>query len=218
MIEADDTSRGPLLTDWIIVRNWERFQHYHDRSPIWIKLYTSLLRDPQYLDLSMGARGLLHTIWMLFAVEKGTIRVQDVSHFVHKRISKVQLVSLNHAGFIDFSASKPLALEVEVEIEKESSWATPVDNSAGLPVTIETRTREPDLLNEAYNIVLDWPGGPSEDLDNLLDDLERKRRRQLSLSQRHKLWDIALARTSNNNNPPGLERLKELLRESQDRT
>jgi hypothetical protein len=128
---------------------------------------------------------------MLFGNEMGTIRVQDVSHFVHKRISKVQLVSLNHAGFITFSASKPLALEVEVEEEKEVV-PTPVDNSTSPYGPIVRRPRnEPALLSQAFEIVNNWEGGPSQDLDELLDALERKLSGKLKLSERARLWDHA---------------------------
>lgn len=189
---VDDPNREPLLTDWIIVRNWEKFQHYRDRQPPWIKLYTSLLRDPRYLELSMGARGLLITIWMAFGCENGTIRVQDVSHFAHKRISKVQLISLNHAGFIRFSASKPLALKTEVETERDLT--APVDKSEQLRPVVRYGGNEPSLLVEAFELVNRWSGGPSEELDEMLDALERTRHRRLRASERARLWDFALKR------------------------
>jgi hypothetical protein len=52
---------------WIVVRNWERFQHYGNRRPGWIKTYTALLHDHNYRSLSGRHRGLLHGIWLLYA-------------------------------------------------------------------------------------------------------------------------------------------------------
>jgi hypothetical protein len=185
--EDDNGLHEPQPDDWIIVRNWERFQHYHDRpQPQWVKVYTSLLHDPKFLELSMGARGLLVTIWMAFGTEKGTIRVQDVSHFAHKRVSNVQLISLNHAGFIHFSASKPLDTNVELEVEDKELKGEPVEKQE--PV-VRRREDEPSLMSEAFELVSQWAGGTSEEFVEMLDRLERNRRATLRESERTHLWD-----------------------------
>lgn len=49
------------------VRNWEKFQHYHDRRPPWIKLYVHLLDDLDFDRLSEAAQNALFRIWMLAA-------------------------------------------------------------------------------------------------------------------------------------------------------
>lgn len=43
---------------YISIRNWEKYQHYKDRNPPWIKCYTHLLDDDDFLDLSMAERAL----------------------------------------------------------------------------------------------------------------------------------------------------------------
>ncbi len=194
--EGEGGLQDPQPSDWILVHNWERFQHYKDRGPTWIKIYTSLLRNPKYLSLSMGTRGLLHTIWMLFAVENGTIRVQDCSHFAHKRVSNVQLISLNHAGFITFSASKPLALSTEVEKEKEKELALIEERKNGEGAIVRRHDNQPTLLSEAFELINQWPGGTSEEFTQILDDLEKKRRAKLRESERVNLWDFAQQHTS----------------------
>ena len=32
------------MDGWIVIPNWEKFQHYTDRNPPWVKLYTELNR------------------------------------------------------------------------------------------------------------------------------------------------------------------------------
>jgi hypothetical protein len=49
------------------VRNWPKFQHYSKRNPPWIKLYTSLLDDFEFLALSESSRLLAMNILMLAA-------------------------------------------------------------------------------------------------------------------------------------------------------
>jgi hypothetical protein len=52
---------------WIEVVNWNKFQHYTDRRPAWIKNYTELLHNHNYIALSARHRGILHGLWLLYA-------------------------------------------------------------------------------------------------------------------------------------------------------
>ncbi len=47
------------------VKNFERFQHYKDRSPPWIKLYNELLDDYSFACLDDAAKFHLIAIWLL---------------------------------------------------------------------------------------------------------------------------------------------------------
>ena|SRR5215831_13065393 len=109
---------------WIEIVDWQRFQHYKDRNPPWIKNYTELLVDANYLRLPAATVALLHKLWLLYAATHGRIPLDTryISRSCAQRVTKQQLESLNHAGFIRFVASKPLALarlrETETEIEE----------------------------------------------------------------------------------------------------
>lgn len=51
------------------IKNWKKFQHYKDRRPPWIKLYTELLDDAHgYLPLSDRAKVTLFHCWMAGAM------------------------------------------------------------------------------------------------------------------------------------------------------
>ena len=96
---------------WIVVRNWERFQHYKDRRPTWIKIYTELLDDPNFLALTPGARSVLLGVWLQTARSRRAVPKNTawLSRALHMKVSSQHLEALNHAGFIAFTASKPLA-------------------------------------------------------------------------------------------------------------
>lgn len=47
------------------VKNWEKFQHYHDRKPTWIKLYRELLDDPDWHDLDGDSSKVLAMCWLV---------------------------------------------------------------------------------------------------------------------------------------------------------
>jgi len=51
------------------IKNWQKFQHYKDRRPVWIKLYPELLDDIHgYLALSDRAKVTLFHCWMAGAM------------------------------------------------------------------------------------------------------------------------------------------------------
>jgi len=113
------------MTDgWIVVPGWDRFQHYRDRSPVWIKLYTELLDNEDWLSLTHAERGVLVQIWLLYARSTGRLRAQRVASTVHRNLRQRALDSLVEKGFIQIVASEPLALaraRVETETEKEKN-------------------------------------------------------------------------------------------------
>lgn len=101
----DSSSAG-----WIVVVGWETFQHYRDRTPIWIKTYLDLLERDEYLDLPPATRGLLHDLWLLTARRSGVVSANTLrlSRVLGCQVRRSQLEALADAGFIAFSASKPV--------------------------------------------------------------------------------------------------------------
>lgn len=55
------------------IRNWETFQHYKHRSPPWIRLYRTLLDNPDWYALPGGAAKLLVELWMLASEKDGEL-------------------------------------------------------------------------------------------------------------------------------------------------
>lgn len=128
---------------WIIVNNWDRFQHYGDRrQPPWIKLYLALLHDDGFQTLSSSDRSALVQLWMLYAMTGRRVRddTSKLSRATGQRFTKATLERLNHAGFITISASKPLATK-EVEVEKKRK-------EDDLLATLKTRVPKADATPE----------------------------------------------------------------------
>lgn len=106
-----------MSDQWIVIPNWdatddeEGLQHYKDRDPIWIKNYRRLLRKDEYRELSFHVRGVLHGLWLEYAASNRQItdNTLTLTRRLGQRVATRDLVSLNHAGFIGFSDSKPLA-------------------------------------------------------------------------------------------------------------
>ena len=96
---------------WIEVVGWDKFQHYKRRRPLWIKTYTELVTKREYLQLTGAERGLLHGLWMIYALSGGEVPadLKQLNRWLELSAKQVQLESLNHAGFTRVVASKPLA-------------------------------------------------------------------------------------------------------------
>jgi hypothetical protein len=130
------------------VKNLEKFQHYKDRSPPWIKLYNELLDDYDFGSLPDSAKWHLVAIWLL-ASRSGN-KIPFDSDWVARRINATDTVDLDllaARGFIvvdqalqtaERDASAPLAdrkqsacperegeTETEAETEKDSGAPAP---------------------------------------------------------------------------------------------
>ena len=129
--------------DYFAVKNYEKFQHYKDRSPPWIKLYNDLLDNYEFACLQDASKLHLILIWLLASRHDNRLPWDET--WIGSRIGAtepVSLDSLQDAGFIkkignDHPASIVLATcpgiaipETERETEKENTRAS-VDALAG---------------------------------------------------------------------------------------
>lgn len=55
------------------IKNWERFQHFKDRKPPWIKLYRDLLDDKMWFELDAEAAKLLVMLWLIASEHDGEL-------------------------------------------------------------------------------------------------------------------------------------------------
>lgn len=120
----------------IAPKNWEKFQHYKDRSPVWIKLHRTLLNDFEFMCLPVASKALAPLLWLLAAeYEGGRISAQFDAVAFRLRMSlddlNTALKPLVDAEFFTVD-SKPLARrkrsampEKEGETEKEPEKKEP---------------------------------------------------------------------------------------------
>lgn len=83
------------------VKNFDKFQHYKDRAPPWIKLYNDLLDDYEFGLLPDASKMHLVAIWLL--ASRSENKIPHDSAWVAKRINateKVNLKLLEERGFI----------------------------------------------------------------------------------------------------------------------
>lgn len=97
------------------VKNLERFQHYKDRKPVWIKLYASILNDDKFNGLS--ERQQLFWIKLLVYSSQNSNKIRYDSKSISNRLSFNYSISLEIFLKLDMieiiediveNASKPL--------------------------------------------------------------------------------------------------------------
>lgn len=148
---------------WIVVIGWERFQHYQggpraDRPP-WIKTYVALLHDDAYLRLTLHQRGVLHGLWLEYATARRQLpdSTATISRRLGERVTRATLDALNHAGFITFSASKPLAARYqdaspERERDREQAHTSKTDAQAALQLDHEKAFELTRIIGELHGV------------------------------------------------------------------
>ena len=83
------------------VKNFERFQHYKDRAPPWIKLYNELLDDYEFARLQDASKLHLIMIWLLASRSENSLPYD--AKWIAGRInatSPVDLDGLTSSGFL----------------------------------------------------------------------------------------------------------------------
>lgn len=83
------------------VKNFEKFQHYKNRRPPWIKLYNELLDDYEFGQLSDAQKWHVVASWLLASCYDNKIPADP--EWIAKRISadeEVDLSALESRGFI----------------------------------------------------------------------------------------------------------------------
>ena len=55
------------------VKGWNKFQHFKDRRPLWIKLYRDILDDVEWHDLDPLASKVLISCWLIASEYEGAL-------------------------------------------------------------------------------------------------------------------------------------------------
>lgn len=136
---------------YLSVKNWDKFQHYKDRNPPWIKLHRTLLNDYDFGCLQDASKLHLMLIWLLASQTEG--RIPDDPEFLKGKLglkAKPDLLYLVNHGFLIpiTDASKTLALDASTTL-------------ATCPLETEAYKEEKEKEPRANGALPDWvPEGP----------------------------------------------------------
>jgi hypothetical protein len=130
---------------YISIKNWQKFQHYKDRCPPWIKLHRDLLRDYDFLCLQDASKLQLMLLWLLASQMNNKIPADD--NFIKTQIGihgDLSIKELKDKGFI-YDASDMLAECKQSAIgETETETETETDAGKGTSIASYLKSNIPD--------------------------------------------------------------------------
>ena len=71
--------------EFLMIKNWDTFQHYSKRNPPWIKLHRAILDDYAFCSLSDAAKGHLMLLWIYGSQNDG--KVPNDPAFLERKLS-----------------------------------------------------------------------------------------------------------------------------------
>jgi hypothetical protein len=139
------------------IKNWNKFQHFKDRKPPWVKLYRDLLDDIEWHELDPQASKVLVMLWLIASEDEGNIPALKQLAFrlrLSEKETEVCIIKLSHwleqddinAISTRYQDDAPeTETETELEKEKETELFVETDKSVVNPKRISCPTEE--LLN-----------------------------------------------------------------------
>ncbi len=137
------------------IKNWNKFQHFKDRKPPWVKLYRDLLDDIEWHELDPQASKVLVMLWLIASEDEGNIPALKQLAFrlrLSEKETEVCIIKLSHwleqddinAISTRYQDDAP-ETETETELEKKTELFVETDKSVVNPKRISCPTEE--LLN-----------------------------------------------------------------------
>lgn len=164
-----------MTPQYLRVKNWEKFQHYKNRRPVWIKYHVELLNDYELTSLDYVTQLLYDRLLLVAALTDNSVPF-DIGYIsrnvaIDHKLVAVGVEKLRVAGFIvtserKRSASKSIAKRsalacLETEAEKRQRNKDPKDLGEVmdlLPVLSGVPTEQPHHLgagrDEAFALLL----------------------------------------------------------------
>lgn len=111
------------------IKNWDKFQHYKNRRPPWIKLHRELLDDPEWHRLRGDDAKFLLMLWLVASdtLDGCLPKLEKLAFRLHLTPEKAKELISRLSGWVVQDASGPLAQclqdaipETEGETEKET--------------------------------------------------------------------------------------------------
>lgn len=138
---------GKYLGRMLRVRNLEKYQHYRDRTPPWIKLHQETLEDYDFGELPDSAK--YHALAIMLLASRTNNEIPDDPAWIARRInakSKVDVALLVSAGFLEVyqDATEMLAESLQDAPRAGARSPSPSDTSSltdslpPLPMSIDT--------------------------------------------------------------------------------
>lgn len=113
------------------IKDWNKFQHFKDRRPPWIKLYRDLLDDIEWHDLEPKSAKALVMIWLIASENNGELpKLRDLAFRLRITQTELEHIVSTLSHWLDQDDIKTIssgyqvdAPETETETETEMNMA-----------------------------------------------------------------------------------------------
>lgn len=100
-----------MKPQYLAVKNWDKFQHYKGRRPVWVKFHVELLDDYELIHLSISSQ-LVYDRLLLLAARLDNCIPNDpkyVAALLHLpcRVVSSSLIDLLDSGFLEVARKQP---------------------------------------------------------------------------------------------------------------
>jgi hypothetical protein len=110
------------------IKNWNKFQHFKDRKPPWVKLYRDVLDDIEWFELDPLASKVLVMCWLIASEDDGKLPLAKTLAFRLRMTEKQTIDCLNKLShWLEQDDINTISkqyqtdsLETETETEKET--------------------------------------------------------------------------------------------------
>jgi len=168
--------------DYFTIKNWDKFQHYKDRMPPWIKLHRELLNNYEFTRLQDASKLHLMLLWLLASQTDNKLPVDPewLKNALHIDTSP-DLEALFNAGFIEIDSAlladckQVDIVETEAEAYKQETDKTPTSKpKSRFDDWWEAWPKKVDKANAAKK----WKTNKCDDMaDALIADVEIRKAR-----------------------------------------
>jgi len=169
-------------------KNWLEFQHYKDRSPIWIKLHRKLLDDYDFQSLPVASRALAPMLWLLASDYEGGEIPGDTRKIAFRLRMTLEELSmafeplLKHGFFEIIGADSEVLAEPErdaipekeIQVTSKTQVKTESICAPQAATPIKRKTRLPDKFPFEANFLAAknyWLGKGRADLPEHISDI-----------------------------------------------
>ena len=109
------------------IKNWEKFQHFKDRRPPWVKLYRDLLDDIEWHELDPVCAKVLVMLWLIASEDEGRVpEVKKLAFRLRMTETEVKRILSKLSHWLDHDDINAISSEYqddapETETEKRQS-------------------------------------------------------------------------------------------------
>lgn len=194
----DEETRISARGRWLVVKNWDRFQHYSDRNVPWIKLYTNVFDDFKFSLLSESAKLLAFCVWVLAGkgVTSGRGAVPHDIVWIRRKcnlgkgIREIHIAELIESGFLLSSESidelKQQSSAIKKKREKKNNKHSEMEIKRDEVVQKLKKEKPVADLSPIFNL---WEDKLcSIGVPPLTESLTKTSANRLSVLSRNKVW------------------------------